>query len=570
MPNGVEEALPWNTHSSTPVSGLRTTFGTWSFHLSGTWFTNMSGGSMKWSSMLTRIMSSICMGRCCTPSGGGARTSLPFLDRLTFMWHDERLLIDGELVEAEGGATYETHDPSTGQVLGTAADASVGDAERAVAAARRAFDETAWSTDVELRLRGLRQLHEGLLRHQEELRELVIAENGVPVMMTATAALEAPVEMVGWYADLLEKFEWTEDLGIREAFGGQHHRWIEKEAVGVAALIVPYNYPIQITLAKLAPALAAGGTVVVRGPRETRWVPAAIGRIVAEETDIPAGVVNVLIGSSPEVGAALTTHPDVDMVSFTGSTATGRRIMAAASDTVKKLFLELGGKSAFIVLDDADLAIPTMFAGFMICSHAGQGCAITTRLLLPRSKYDEGVEMVRSTLEGISYGDPSDPSNMMGPLISEKQLEKVDGMVKEAVAQGARVVIGGKPAEGHGTGWFYEPTLLADVTNDMTIAQEEVFGPVMVAIPYDDDDDAVRIANDSIFGLSGAVFGDDLERARGVARRIRSGTISVNGGLYYGPDAPFGGYKQSGIGREMGVAGLEEYLEIKTIAEPVA
>src|SRR4029077_15518347 len=317
----------------------------------------------------------------------------------------------------------------------------VADAERAVAAARRAFDETDWSTNVELRLRGLRQLHEGLLRHQEELRALVIAENGVPVMMTATAALEAPVEMVGWYADLLEKFEFTEDLGIREAFGGQHHRWTEKEAVGVAALIVPYNYPIQITLAKLAPALAAGCTVVVKGPPETPWVTAAIGRIVAEETDIPAGVVNGLIGASPEVGAALTTHPDVDMVSFTGSTATGRRIMAAASDTVKKLFLELGGKSAFIVLDDADLAIPTMFAAFMICSHAGQGCAIPTRLLLPRSKYDEGVELLKTYMGGVPWGDPQRPDVIMGPLISEKQRQRVLGYIERGVQEGATLAL---------------------------------------------------------------------------------------------------------------------------------
>jgi acyl-CoA reductase-like NAD-dependent aldehyde dehydrogenase len=243
--------------------------------------------------------------------------------------------------------------------------------------------------------------------------------------------------------------------------------------------------------------------------------------------------------------------------------------MAAASETVKKVFLELGGKSACIVLDDADLALSAMIAAFTITSHAGQGCAITSRLLLPASKFDEGVALVADMLAGVPYGDPSDPSKMMGPLVSEKQLQKVDGMVQDAVAAGARVVTGGKRAEGLGGGWFYEPTLLVDVDPSSAIAQDEVFGPVLVAIPYEDDDDAVRIANDSIFGLSGTVFGADSERARRVAKGIRAGTISVNGGMWYAPDAPFGGFKQSGNGREMGVPGLEEYLEIKTLAEPV-
>ena len=485
------------------------------------------------------------------------------------MWHEERLLIDGQLVAAEGGRTFETIDPSTGTVLGSAADASVADADRAMAAARRAFDTTSWATDVGLRLRGLRQLHEALLGHRDELQELVVAETGIPVMMTEGGpALDNPIAMVGWHADLLEKYEFSEELGVAEARGSLHRRWIEREPVGVAAAIVPYNYPIQISLAKLAPALAAGCTVILKGPPEAPWTTAALGRLVAEETDIPAGVVNVLVGASPEVGAVLTSDPRVDLVSFTGSTATGRRIMAAASETVKKLFLELGGKSACIVLDDAPLDLAAMVAAFTITSHAGQGCAITSRLLLPRSKFDEAVELVRSMMEGIRGGDPRDPATMMGPLVSEKQRAKVDGMVHDAVAGGATLVLGGKAPDEPATGWYYEPTLLVDVDPSSTIAQEEVFGPVLVAIPYDNDDDAVRIANDSIFGLSGTVLATDTERARAVARRIRSGTVSINGGMWYAPDAPFGGYKQSGIGREMGVAGLEEYLEIKTLAEP--
>jgi aldehyde dehydrogenase (NAD+) len=486
------------------------------------------------------------------------------------MWHEERLLIDGKLVEAEGGRTFETFNPTTGEVLGSAADASVADARAAVEAARRAFDETTWATDVALRQRCLRQLHESLLEHRAELSELIIAENGLPVtLIDGGPGLDSPTAMVAWHADLLDRYEFTQDLGEAEARGAMHRRWVEREPVGVAALIVPYNYPIQISLAKLAPAMAAGCTSILKGPPEAPWLTATLGKLIAEETDVPAGVVNVLTGASPEVGEALTTSRDVDMVSFTGSTATGRRIMAAASETVKKVFLELGGKSACIVLDDADLALSAMIAAFTITSHAGQGCAITSRLLLPASKFDEGVALVADMLAGVPYGDPSDPSKMMGPLVSEKQLQKVDGMVQDAVAGGARVVTGGKRAEGLGGGWFYEPTLLVDVDNSAPIAQDEVFGPVLVAIPYEDDDDAVRIANDSVFGLSGTVFGADDERARAVAKRIRAGTISVNGGMWYAPDAPFGGFKQSGNGREMGVPGLEEYLEIKTIAEPV-
>jgi aldehyde dehydrogenase (NAD+) len=482
------------------------------------------------------------------------------------MWHEERLLVGGELLPAEGNRTYPTIDPSTGETLGEAADASVGDARRAVESARRAFDTTDWATDHAFRAACLRQLRDGLVASQDDLRALLIADTGLPHMLTQGPGLDTPIEIVGWYADLLDKFEFREDLGVAEVRGGLHSRWVEKEPVGVVAAIVPYNYPVQITLAKLVPALAAGCTVVVKSPPQTPWISAALGKVVAEHTDIPPGVVNFLTSSSGEVGEALVTDRDVDMVSFTGSTATGRRIMAAASDTVKKTFLELGGKSAFIVMDDADLGLAAMFSGFTICSHAGQGCAITSRLLVPAPKLDEAVELVAATMAGVPYGDPNDPGTMMGPLISEAQRDRVDRYVQGAVAEGATVVTGGKRPDR--PGYFYEPTLLAGVDPNATVAQEEVFGPVLVVHGYRDHDDAVAIANNSIFGLSGAVFGTDPERATAVARRIRAGTISVNGGMYYGPDAPFGGYKQSGIGREMGVPGLQEYLELKTIAQP--
>ncbi len=324
------------------------------------------------------------------------------------MWHEERLLINGELVDAEGNRTFETINPTTGEALGTAADASIGDAKRAIEQARHAFDTTSWATDHAFRGQCLRQFYDALLRHREELRPLIIAENGVPFMLTQGPAVDTPIEIVRWYADLLEKFEWTEDLGMSEFRGEPHHRWVEKEAVGVVAAIVPYNYPIQITLAKLVPALAAGCTVIVKGPPDTPWVTQSLGAILAE-TDIPAGVVSVLSSSSVEVGELLTTDPMVDMVSFTGSTAVGRKIMAAASDTVKKVFLELGGKSAYIVLDDFDMSLACMIAGFTVCSHAGQGCAITTRLLVSETQRDEAIEHLTSTLAGVPVGDPNDP-----------------------------------------------------------------------------------------------------------------------------------------------------------------
>lgn len=305
--------------------------------------------------------------------------------------------------------------------------------------------------------------------------------------------------------------------------------------------------------------------MILKAAPDTPLITLALGELIAEHTDIPAGVVNVLSSSDPAVGAALTTSPDVDMVTFTGSTATGRRIMAAASETLKRVFLELGGKSAVIVLDDADFDNAALFSAFSMVSHAGQGCALTSRLLVPRSHRDEIIERVKNNFGLVRYGDPRDPKTFMGPLISEKQRDKVDAMVQRAVADGATLVTGGQKVD---PGYFYTPTLLTDVDPDSEIAQDEVFGPVLVVIDYEDDDDAVRIANNSIYGLSGAVFGSQ-ERAIAVARRIRTGTFSINGGNYFAPDTPFGGYKQSGIGREMGTAGLEEFLEKKTFATVV-
>ncbi|WP_217570223.1 aldehyde dehydrogenase family protein [Streptomyces sp. GbtcB7] len=473
----------------------------------------------------------------------------------------KRLLIDGRLVETE--KTFPSLNPATGEVLDQAPDATAADAEAAVAAARRAFDTTSWATDTARRLRCLRHLHQALTDHQEELRDLTIAEVGAPRMLTHGPQLDEPIKLVSYYTDLLEKYPLTEELGETEIRGQRHRRWVEKEAAGVVAAIIPYNYPNQLALAKLVPALAAGCTVVLKGAPDTPLTTLYLGELIAEHTDIPPGVVNVIVSSGVEVGEVLTKHPDVDMITFTGSTATGRRIMEAASATVKKVFLELGGKSAMIVLDDADFRAASMFAAFTICSHSGQGCALTSRLLVPREHHDEIVAMVAAGLERVSYGDPTDPKTFMGPLISERQRDKVDGMVQRAVAAGATLVTGGKRVD---PGFFYTPTLLADVDPASEIAQDEVFGPVLAVIPYDGEDDAVRIANDSIFGLSGAVHSADDQRAVAVARRIRTGTFSINGGNYFSQEVPFGGYKQSGVGRESGVAGLEEFLETKSFA----
>ncbi|MGV7720159.1 aldehyde dehydrogenase family protein [Mycobacterium kansasii] len=477
---------------------------------------------------------------------------------------DRRLLIDGRLVTTD--TRFPSINPATGTVLGYAPDAGTAEARAAVAAARRAFDTTAWPTDVELRTRCLDQLHQALLDHAEELRELTIAEVGATHALTHGAQLDEPIGIVRYYADLLRGYQFSEDLGDKESRGMRHHRWVEKEAAGVVAAIIAYNYPNQLALAKLAPALAAGCTVVLKGAPDTPLVTLALGEVIANYTDIPPGVVNVLSSSDAAVGELLTTSPDVDVVTFTGSTAVGRRIMAAASGTVKRVFLELGGKSAVIMLDDADFAGAAMFAAFSMVTHAGQGCALTSRLLVPRQHHDEIVELIAQNFAKVRHGDPAEPKTYMGPLINERQRDKVDGMVQRAVAAGATLVTGGKRLD---PGYFYAPTLLTNVDPDSEIAQEEVFGPVLVVIGFDDDDHAVRIANNSIYGLAGAVFSRDQDRALAVARRIRTGSFSINGGNYFGADSPFGGFKQSGVGREMGVAGLEEFLERKTFAVPV-
>ena len=478
---------------------------------------------------------------------------------------ESRLLIDGKLVAGSSG-TFPTINPATEETLGVAADATADDMSSAIGAARRAFDETGWSTDTELRVRCIRQLQQAMRDHIEELRELTIAEVGAPRMLTSAAQLEGPVADLTFCADTAESYQWTTDLGIASPMGIKTHRTIAREAVGVVGAITPWNFPHQINLAKIGPALAAGNTLVLKPAPDTPWAAAVLGELITEHTDFPAGVINIVTSSDHGVGALLSRDPRVDMVSFTGSTNTGRAVMADGSVTLKKVFLELGGKSAFLVLDDADLAGACSMSAFTASMHAGQGCAITTRLVVPRNRYDEAVEAAAATMGGLKPGDPTDPGTICGPLISGRQRDRVQGYLDSATAQGGTFACGGGRPADRDTGFFIEPTVIAGLDNNATVAREEIFGPVLTVIAHDGDDDAVRIANDSPYGLSGTVFSADEERAAGIAARLRVGTVNVNGGVWYSADMPFGGYKQSGIGREMGLAGFEEYLEIKGIA----
>ncbi|HYG92994.1 MAG TPA: aldehyde dehydrogenase [Nocardioides sp.] len=476
-------------------------------------------------------------------------------------------LVDGKLTGASDGESYPVLNPATGEEIGRAPDSTAADVDAAIAAARQAFDESDWSTNTELRVRCLRQLHQALLDHAEDFRALTTAEVGMPSFMMGAAGFDVPVEGLRWVTDLAETYEWESDLGEARPMGIPTHRTVRREPVGVVAAITPWNVPNQINLAKVGPALAAGCTVVLKPAPDTPWVACELGRIAAEHTDLPAGVLNVVTPRSNEVAARLSTDPRVDMVSFTGSTATGRAIMAAAAPTLKKVFLELGGKSAAVVLDDADVAASAGATAFTACIHAGQGCALTTRLVVPRSRYEEAVEVAAATMASIGVKDPADPGAICGPVISSAQRDRVAGYLRLAEEEGGRIVTGGHVIDR--PGFWVEPTVVAGLDNSSSLAQEEIFGPVLVVIPHDGDDDAVRIANDSAYGLSGSVDSGDLERARSVARRIRTGTLAVNGGVWFSPDVPFGGYKQSGLGREMGVAGFEEYLEVKVIAEGV-
>jgi aldehyde dehydrogenase (NAD+) len=485
---------------------------------------------------------------------------------------ESRQLIDGELVDGEAG-TFTNVNPATEEVLGPVADASPTDMWRAIDAARRAFADTTWSTDRAFRQRCLLQLQAALEDEQEALREELIAEVGCPRAVTHGPQLDLPLaEALTYPARLIDEYPWEVELGdaLVPLTGEVNTRTVWREPVGVVGAIVPWNYPFEVTLHKLGQALATGNTVVLKPAPDTPFNATRIGRLVAERTDIPPGVVNVVTASDHLVGEELTLSPKVDLISFTGSTAVGRRIMARGAATMKRLFLELGGKSAAIALDDADLATASMI-GLGVCMHAGQGCAAPTRLLLPRSRYDEGVALLTGIFESVTVGDPQSPETLCGPVISAKQRARVVGYVEQGIAEGAELLVGGSAApEGLDRGFYVRPTLFGNVDNAMTIAREEIFGPVLCVIPFDDDEDAVRIANDSAYGLAGYVLSGSRERSLAVARRLRAGSIGVDGGAAYGADVPFGGYKSSGVGRQNGHAGFDQYLEVKSVAWPAA
>jgi len=481
-----------------------------------------------------------------------------------------RMLIGGELVEAASGKRFDNVNPATEEVLGEVADASAEDMGRAIAAARHAFDRSDWSTDRALRKRCLEQLQAALESEREELRDEVVAEVGTPRILTFAAQVDWPLDDALRYpAKMIDEFAFERALPDSNLMGTASRRAVRKEPMGVIGAIVPWNYPVEVTLNKIGPILATGNTVVLKPAPDTPWNATRLGRLVAEKTDIPPGVVNVVTSSDHLVGEELTLSPDVDMISFTGSTATGKRIMEKGAATLKRVFLELGGKSAMIVCDDADFA-SVVPGGSMVCVHGGQGCAMQTRMLLPRSRYDEGVELITIAMGTVPYGDPTDDGVLMGPLVSARQRDRVLGYIQKGQEEGAKLVHGGGRPAHLSKGWFVEPTLFVDVDNAMIIAREEIFGPVLCVIPYEDDDDAVRIANESSYGLSGGVFSGSEERATAIARRIRTGSISVNGGMWYGADSPYGGYKDSGIGRQCGPEGFEQYVETKAIAWPLA
>src|ERR1700752_2399501 len=483
---------------------------------------------------------------------------------------EQKMMIDGKLVDGEAG-TFTNINPATEEVLGEVADASKADMHRAIDAARRAFDETDWATKKELRKRCLLPWHEGPQEEKEELREELILEAGSPRAITFGPQLDAPLEdALKFPVRLIDEYCWETDLGdaVASLTGQNTTRKVWREPVGVVGAFRPWTFPSEVPIHKLGQALGTGNTMVLKPAPNTPYNATRIGRLIAEQTDIPPGVVNVVTASDHFVGEELTLSPKVDMISFTGSTVVGKRIMEKGAATMKRLFLELGGKWATIVLEAADFNTAGLI-GIGPLMHAGQGCAAPTRMLLPRSRYDEGVAILKGIYENIAAGDPQDPGTLCGPVISGKQQERILGYIRTGVDEGATMLVGSTEGpKAFDKGFWLSPKLFTDVDNSMTIAQEEIFGPVLVVIPYEDEDDAVRIANDSVYGLAGNVMSSSLDRSLAVARRLRAGFIGLNGTAGYGADVPFGGYKDSGVGRQNGIEGFHQYMEVKSVSYP--
>jgi aldehyde dehydrogenase (NAD+) len=481
---------------------------------------------------------------------------------------DAQLFIDGELRGAAGGKTFDVISPWTGQPTGKAADGGAEDVEAAIVAARRAFDETDWADNKDERVRLVTKLRALFNENRSRLADLAVHEAGAA--QGAVTRAHVNMAMDGWddYLRVFDQVQWEKDYGGKFGFGYESQRLAVREPVGVVAAITPWNVPLYVNIGKVVAALLAGCTVILKPAPNTPGMGSIFGEL-AKEAGFPKGVINVVFGSDPaEAGEMLTSDPRVDLISFTGSTGVGKRIMENGAATLKRVFLELGGKSAKIVLDDApNFAMDV--ATTMLVFHAGQGCAVQSRLLVPESRYEEAKAILKKSYEGFgdNWGDREHPEHIMGPVISKKQQERVLSYIKLGQEEGATLLHGGNARPDKGGGFFVEPTVFVDVTNDMRIAQEEIFGPVLVVIPYKDDEDAIRIANASSYGLSGGVSGSQ-ERAMHIARRVRTGSVSVNNGMCIAGDIPFGGYKASGIGREWGVEGIEEYTEVKMLAWP--
>jgi aldehyde dehydrogenase (NAD+) len=486
---------------------------------------------------------------------------------------ETKLYIDGALRPAAGGKTYDVIGPWTGEVVTKAADASAADVEEAIAAARRAFDATDWSTNHERRFTLVKKLRDLIKANHERFSDAARHEAGSSVGAVFAAQVNNALDGMDALIEAFPDVKWEEDRGRKSAMGGRFtsDRVIVYEALGVAACITPWNVPLYVNLGKVIAALLAGCTVILKPAPNTPTSAAILGEL-AHEAGIPKGVFNVVSGEDPAMaGELLTRDPRVDLISFTGSTAVGKKIMENGGQSLKRLFLELGGKSANIVLDDAP-NFAMAVAQSMVIFHAGQGCAICTRLLVPKSRYQEAVAVLEQAYKGFgeNWGDFNEPTHLMGPVVSKRQLERVMGYIEGAKQQGARLIAGGKARPDKGGGFFVEPTCFVDVTNDMKIAQEEIFGPVLAVIAYEDDEDAIRIANDTVYGLSGMISGGDKDRCTRMAKRLRTGSVSINGGMCIAGDLPFGGYKHSGVGREWGREGIEEFLESKVLAYGVA
>ncbi|WP_329393886.1 aldehyde dehydrogenase family protein [Streptomyces lydicus] len=462
------------------------------------------------------------------------------------MKQHDAMYIDGSWRPAEGGSTIEVVDPADGRVIATVPAGSAADVDAAVRAARAALPGWAATPPAE-RADRLAALHEQLVGRAEEIAETVTAELGSPLAFSRAVHAGVPVAVCGSYAELARTFSFEERIG---------NSTVLLEPVGVVGAITPWNYPLHQVVAKVAPALAAGCTVVLKPAEDTPLVAQLFAECV-DAAGIPAGVFNLVTGLGPVAGQALAEHDGIDLVSFTGSTAVGRRIGAAAGAAVKRVALELGGKSANVILPSADLAKAVAVGVANVMANSGQTCSAWTRMLVHEDRYDEAVALAADAVAKYV------PGERVGPLVSARQRDRVRGYIERGVAEGARLVAGG-PEAPCAQGYFVSPTVFADVTPGMTLAQEEIFGPVLSLMKYADEDDAVRIANGTVYGLAGAVWAADEAEAVAFARRLDTGQVDINGGRF-NPLAPFGGYKQSGIGRELGRHGLAEYLQTKSL-----